>query len=111
MVWTGLTVDFASSGGPLSWDTLLANMRPAKRAAAEAYATARRAAGQPVYVITDSTWTGPNYRPFAGNYVTGFSHARRVLLTDAEAKTLPSYNPAVASWDGKDCISYHALQG
>jgi hypothetical protein len=69
IVWTGLTVDFSSSGNPLSWDTLLANLAPAQQAAALAYAQARRAAGQPVYVISDSHYTGPNYRPFAGEGV------------------------------------------
>jgi hypothetical protein len=66
IIWTGKTVDFNTSGGRWSWDTLLANQKPAEQRASEKYAAARRAAGLPVYVITDSHHHGPNYRPFAG---------------------------------------------
>ena len=66
IVWTGHRANFSTSGKQFSWDTLLANTKPSERPAAQAYATARVAAGLPLYVITDSHYTGPNYRPFAG---------------------------------------------
>lgn len=66
IVWTGHTVDFTTTGRPFSWDTIIANVNPKDQASMMGYVNARRAAGLPVYVITDSHWTGPNYRPFAG---------------------------------------------
>ena len=69
VVWTGLAADVATNGTALSLETLISNMTPRQRAGARAYAAKRAAAGLPVYVINDSTWTGPNYRPFAGGLV------------------------------------------
>ncbi|KAI8476619.1 MAG: hypothetical protein J3K34DRAFT_400971 [Monoraphidium minutum] len=108
-IWTGLTADFETSGWPLSWDSLLANTKPSARAAAAAAAAAARAAGHPVYVISDSHWTGPNYRPFAGWYVSSFSHARRVIGAAPDAGAPPA--AAAAAWDGQDCTSSLCCRG
>jgi hypothetical protein len=99
----------APPASPAPPDTLFANVKPKEQPAAQAYVDARRAAGMPVYVISDSHWTGPNLRPFAGWYVSSFSHGRRVIGADALA--LPSNDAAVAAWDGRDCMSSWALNG
>jgi len=43
-----------------------------------------------IYLISDSTGTGPNYRMFISWYVSQFSHARRIINPDVN---LPTYCP------------------
>lgn len=106
VVWTGLTVDTQSKTSRLSLDRLVSDVKPGQREGVRRYARERAAAGKPVYVISDSTFTGPNLRPFAGWYVKSFSHARRIIDPDP---SLPDNADAVAKWDGSECQSYHAL--
>lgn len=56
------------------------------------------------------THNSPTTHPHAGWYANAFSHARRVLYTaDSPDAALPADNPALAYWDGKDCMSNWAL--
>jgi hypothetical protein len=46
--------------------------------------------------------------PPVGWYANSFSHGRRIIGADP---SLPANNPAVAVWDGRDCMSNWALNG
>jgi len=84
IMWTRQLVDFDNPNGTFGVNTLLQNL-PAdnvgcsQRSMAQADIQWMRSKGMPVYVITDSHWNGPNYRPYAGWYIRGFSHVRRVI--------------------------------
>ena len=72
----------------------------------------RRAKGLPVYVISDSHYTGPNLRPFCGWYMSSFSHARRIINPNGDL--YPDRNDSnIAYYDSKkgDCLSNWALKG
>lgn len=86
--------------GPLSRAALLANLPDNQKRSAAAYMDRAAAAGQPVYVIADSHYTGPNYRPFAGWYVTAFSHARRII---SPGQQLPASNTTLARFEDGKC--------
>lgn len=113
IMWTGWTVDFSKgSTSPLANATLVANLSASQRASTVACIDAAAAAGQPVYVITDSHHAGPALRPFCGWYQSSFSHARRVVNPDAGL--YPDKNDLqVAYYDRTkgDCMSWWALQG
>jgi hypothetical protein len=50
----------------------------------------------------------PSSQLTTGWYANCFSHARRVISPDP---SLPADDPAVATWDGRDCVSSWALNG
>eukprot|EP00877_Chromochloris_zofingiensis_P005125 jgi/Chrzof1/14613/Cz09g09140.t1 len=104
-VWTGSRMTFGGYG-IFDNTTLVNNLPPAERPAAVAYINARLAARMAVYVIADSYYQGPAYRPFAGWYVQSFSHAARVLLPDT---SLPVYNSSIAFYKKPKCMSLLAL--
>lgn len=111
VLWTGWTVDFSGrASGPLANASLVANLPPEQRRGAVACMRAHRADGRPVFVIADSTYSGPNLRPFCGWYASSFSHARRLINVDVQAwpaannATVAAYNRA-----GDDCLSNWAL--
>jgi hypothetical protein len=108
VIWTGWNVDFSCSGGELSQAALMANLHDYEKGAMKKCIAEKRAAGQPVYVIADSHYNGPELRPFCGWYVGSFSHARRIIDPSG---ILPVNNDSIASWDGTDCKSNWALQG
>jgi hypothetical protein len=110
VLWTGYTVDFApGAAGPLSLARLMGNVKDKERAGMERCLQRQRAAGQPVWVIADSHFNGPAYRPFCGWYMGSFSHARRIINADA---SLPANDARVAYWSGAsgDCMSMWAQQ-
>jgi hypothetical protein len=90
----------ANATGPLSRPALLANLPANQQRSAAAYMDRAAAEGWPVYVIADSHYTGPNYRPFAGWYVTAFSHARRLI---APGTQLPVSNTTLARFQEGKC--------
>lgn len=53
VIWTGWTVDFSSSIGPLSKAALMANVADDEKGSIERCMAEKHAAGQPVYVIAD----------------------------------------------------------
>lgn len=75
IIWTGYKL-----GDPgFSQDEILLNIDPAKK---DDYVTAIKKnldAKKPVYIIADSHFIGPNYRPFVSWYYKAFSHARRII--------------------------------
>lgn len=112
VLWTGWTVDYTPGAtGPLARTTLMNNLSPAQKSSAAACVAAQRSKGLPVYVISDSRYTGPNLRPFCGWYMSSFSHARRII--DPDVQLYPNQNNAnVAYYSSStaDCMSYWALQ-
>jgi hypothetical protein len=82
VLWTGMTLTY--DNGPLSNATLLKNLDPTtQQGPAIAYINAQYKANQPVYIISDSHFAGPNYRPFAGWYVSAFTFARRLIYPNS----------------------------
>jgi hypothetical protein len=78
VLWTGITLTY--DNGPFSNQTLSQNFGSSSQLnSAIAYINQQHAANQPVYVISDSHNAGPNYRPFAGWYVSAFTFARRLI--------------------------------
>jgi len=116
-LWTGYTVDFDNATSPFSNATLLQNVAEVHRHVYAHCMAHQRSLGRPVYVIADSNFAGPAYRPFCGPYLTSFSHARRILIADSDS--WPHTNGEnVAHWDdaSKSCMSNwsllrHSLQG
>lgn len=109
-LWTGYTVDFEDASSPFFNATLLENV-PRVHWHTYTHCMARELAqGRPVYVIVDSNFAGPSYRPFCGSYLTNFSHARRILVDNTLDWPLVNH-AAVAGWDParKACISTWAL--
>lgn len=83
VMWTGYTVDFVNTSSPFSVTNLLKNVE--STSCMRNQLTKMRTANQTAYVISDSTYNGPSYRPFAGWYYRGYSHARRVINVPAGA--------------------------
>lgn len=110
VLWTGWQVDFSpNSTGPLAYSTLVGNLDPNQRPGIVACMTDRVAKGLPVYVISDSHYTGPNLRPFCGWYANSFSHARRIINPEAG---LLKNSDSIAYYNSKgDCMSMWALRG
>jgi len=94
ILWTGIQVDFVNQTSKFGNTTLFNNIPPCQQ---KSYLTwlknyysptptpTATTGGFPtnkVYVIADSHWNGPNYRPFAGWYYNAFSHARRLINPD-----------------------------
>lgn len=99
--WTGYTVDFVNASSPFYNQTLFARIPACQKPIAAQYIAQRVAASLPVYVISDSHWTGPSYRPFAGWYNESFSHARRVFDPPAGAP----FNLDYTVYQGGSCIN------
>jgi hypothetical protein len=114
-MWTGWTVDFTpGTTSQVANATLVANIPSSRQSHTVACINAAAAAGQPVYVITDSTYDGPALRPFCGWYQGSFSHARRIINPNVAA--FPDKNDLkVAYFDSSspkgECMSWWALQG
>lgn len=112
VLWTNWTVDFTPGAtGFLSNATLVAALPSTQRKNAVTCMNAQRSRGLPVYVIADSTHTGPGLRPFCGWYMNSYSHARRIINPDAAS--CPTKNDAsIAFYDTVNaaCMSYWALQ-
>lgn len=110
VLWTGWTVNFTEGAtGMLSNASLVRNLPLSQRSGAVSCMRAQLEKGLPVYVISDSTHSGPNLRPFCGWYMSSFSHARRVVNPDG----FPDENDAaVAYYDSSsgNCMSWWALQ-
>lgn len=113
VLWTGFVVEFENATSPFFVDALLENVPHAHRNAYLDCIAHQRSLGRPVYVIADSNFAGPAYRPFCGAYLTNFSHARRILFAGSTRdKDWPLANSnAVAYWDAdaKACVSTWAL--
>jgi hypothetical protein len=99
-IYTGLEVDFANAASPLFVGTLLGNLPACQRPAAEASMAAMRGKCLPVMAVFDSHWNGPNFRPLAGWYLSGFSHARRLLDASPLWAAAPSNLTAARSEAG-----------
>ncbi|KAF8072456.1 hypothetical protein HT031_000115 [Scenedesmus sp. PABB004] len=110
IMWTGLAVDFTpGAGGPLANATLVAALPAKQRPGAVKCIADARAAGRPVWVISDSTHDGPALRPFCGWYYSSFAFARRIINPPADA---PVNDEAVALYDAErdDCMATLSLQ-
>lgn len=67
VIFTGWQVDFTPGAtGMLANSTLVNNVSPASRTSVVSCIKKRVAAGLPVWVVADSTYTGPNLRPLCG---------------------------------------------
>lgn len=112
-MFTGLTADFsAGASGPLANASLLAAVPARLRPAVAACMASAHAAGRPVWVVADSAHAGPALRPWCVYGEAGFSHARRVIVGEAdEAATRAAWpvrnSPAVAAFNATSgaCIS------
>jgi len=94
ILWTGIKADQLNKDSvPFGINTLLNNVPSCQQNAAKKYLQAN--AGKDIYVISDSHWNGPNYRPFAGWYYDAFSHAKRLINPDSSlpqnSNPTPSY--------------------
>ncbi|KAL0488401.1 hypothetical protein AKO1_015557 [Acrasis kona] len=74
VIWTGIVA--VKGNGTFGIDTLINNLAPNQRKAAQKYVDEH---GGPIYVIADSHYNGPNYRPFAGWYTGAYTFARRLI--------------------------------
>jgi hypothetical protein len=86
--WTGIqaVIDTPTnpSSSPFGLQNLLKNVPPCQQAAATGYLS--KYPNGPIYVISDSHWNGPNYRPFGGWYYDMFSHVRRIINPNLSLK-------------------------
>jgi hypothetical protein len=112
-LWTGVTVDFDNATSPWYHEQLLRSVPTAHHRTHARCMEHQRALGRRVFVVADSNFAGPAYRPFCGPYLHNFSHARRVLFVAGSGEAVwPHANlDAVASWDTKtkSCVSRWAL--
>jgi hypothetical protein len=99
VLWTGIQLTY--DNGPFSMNTLMNNLAPESRKSITKYIEAQKTAGKPVFVISDSHYAGPNYRPFIGWYSSAFSHARRLINPDMN---MPK-NLKTTTFDGKVCVN------
>jgi hypothetical protein len=93
ILWTGIKADQVNPNSvPFGLNTLLANVPSCQLTSAKTYI-----ANHPgdIWVISDSHWNGPNYRPFAGWYYNAFSHVKRLINPDT---TLPQNPVPTPSW-------------
>lgn len=109
-LWTGHVMDFVDPSSPFYNTTLLSNIPPAHQHTYIQCIERQRELDRPVWVIADSNFAGPAYRPFCGSYLSNFSHARRILTSSKEAWPFVNH-PDVASWDAasRGCVSKWAL--
>jgi hypothetical protein len=111
IVWTGWMVDFsANATGPLASANLVAAVSPKSQSSALKCMAVARAAGKPVYVISDSTYNGPALRPFCGWYSSSFSHARRIINPSVAVNPVVN-DDSVAYYNSatEDCMSTFKL--
>lgn len=85
IIWTGYILKYDSS--KFGIERIINNYSPDTKEYALKAAMNHLSKNETVYIITDSTWTGPNYRMFLGWYTSGFSHARRVINPDESLKS------------------------
>jgi hypothetical protein len=98
VLWTGIKLTYDK--GPFSNHTLSQNFGSVSQLKSViAYINQQNRTGQPVYVISDSRNAGPNYRPFAGWYVSAFTFARRLINPGS---TFPSVAPN-AYFENRTC--------
>jgi len=88
IVWTGIIMTF--DDGPFSYNKIKLNVPECQWKSQDKYIQSQKAAGKAVYIISDSHWNGPNYRPFAGWYINNFGHVRRVIGIDKKIKDVSS---------------------
>lgn len=104
-VFTGYKVDFVNKTSPFYNTTLLANLPASQHKLYTLCFSKEIAAKRPVFVISDSSQSGPAYRPLCSWYMTAFSHARRVI--DPNVAAFPRTNDAtIAYWNATDTECY-----
>jgi hypothetical protein len=99
VLWTGIKMTY--DNGPFSNNTLTQNFGSSSQlASAIYYINSQNKTGQPVYVISDSHNAGPNYRPFAGWYVSAFTFGRRLINPSSSFPTVApnSYFDNTTCW-------------
>ena len=75
IIWTGYKL-----GDPgFTQDIILDNLDSTKQNTFKDAIKSNLDANKPVYIIADSHFIGPNYRPFVSWYYNAFSHARRII--------------------------------
>ena len=88
LLWTGQKLTYGS--GKFGLDTIINSYDPSVRNSTYSGALYRLQKNITVYLIADSSGSGPNYRMFLWWYVNSFSHARRVINPDLSR---PTYCP------------------
>jgi hypothetical protein len=95
-LWTGIKADLVNKDSvPYGINTLLNNLPVCQRPNVVKQIAANPE--KPVYVISDSHWNGPGYRPFAGWYYNAFSHAKRLINPDPSLPQNPEPLPEICS--------------
>lgn len=75
IIWTGYKL-----GDPgFSQDEIVSHLDPAKKNDYIKAIKDSQDKKKPVYIIADSHYAGPNFRPFVSWYYDAFSHARRII--------------------------------
>jgi hypothetical protein len=103
--WTNLTM--GDGPGQIPQSTLINNTPAYERKTALEWIKAIQDHNLPVHVIVDSHYGGPDYRPYAGWYITAFSHIRRVIESKETATVIHSnVLSGKAKWDPatKECM-------
>ena len=77
IIWTGEKVNYTDTDSPFYVETLLSHLNESQKNTVKAYIIKNK--NPSIFVIADSHFDGPNYRPFAGWYMSAFSHARRLI--------------------------------